>query len=98
MFCSITQNNFTTNGSILTLFKNSEFLFLLLCFIFHTCCGINTIVFKWGSETPDLSKFPGEYTFTSGQVQLNIYNSGDAEAELKVADLWDFQQLEIGAK
>lgn len=65
--------------------------YILWCFL------INAIVFKWDPETPDLSKYLGEYTFALGQVQLNIHNSWKVEAK-REENHCDSQALGIGAK
>lgn len=39
------------------------------------------LLFQNEVQTPDLSTYLGEYTFALGQIQLNIHNSWNAEAE-----------------
>lgn len=65
--------------------------YILWCFL------INAVVFKWGPEILDLSKYLGEYTLALGQVQLNIHNSWNAEAK-REENHRDPQALGIGAK
>ena len=55
------------------------------------------LLFQNEVQTPDLSTYLGEYTFALGQIQLNIHNSWNAEAECEENHCYS-QALDTGAK
>lgn len=72
------------------------FLSLCKCHSFRGALLLMLLFFKWGSETPDLGKYLGEYSFALGQVHHHIYNSGNADAEPE-GNLCDSQAIGIRA-
>ena len=55
------------------------------------------LLFQNEVQTSDLSTYLSEYTFALGQIQLNIHNSWNAEAECEENHCYS-QALDTGAK